>query len=199
MHRKFWIFLLTALLSALVLTGGVLAVAAPMAKPVPRVPLAPADLAPTYWLTVTTTSDAGGSDPNSERCETHSPCTLRRAINEARWHSAADEVFHIAFAIPDTDPGYDAAHGVWIITVNSDNSGSETHAFRELGTYGQVIVDGTTQPGGRDLADGPRIILRGDNEKGAFTLTGGRNVIRGLAFQGFANNMITIPPRTKIW
>ncbi len=193
MHRKFWIFLLTALLSALVLTGGVLAVAAPMAKPVPRVPLAPADLAPTYWLTVTTTSDAGGSDPNSERCETHSPCTLRRAINEARWHSAADEVFHIAFAIPDTDPGYDAAHGVWIITVNSDNSGSETHAFRELGTYGQVIVDGTTQPGGRDLADGPRIILRGDNEKGAFTLTGGRNVIRGLAFQGFANNMITIP------
>jgi len=180
-------------LGALVLTSGVLAVAAPLAEPALRAPQAPADLTPTYWLTVTTTSDVGGSDPNSEHCETHSPCTLRRAINEARWHSAADEVFHIAFAIPDTDPDYDAAHGVWIITVNSDNSGSETHAFREFGTYGKVIIDGTTQPGGRALAAGPRIILRGDNKKGAFVLTGGRNVIRGLAFQGFANNMVTIP------
>ena len=193
MVRKLWLIVLS-LLGALVLTGGLLAAASPATAESPAVPAASsADLTPTYWLTVTTTSDEGGSDPNSERCDTHSPCTLRRAINEARWFSASDEVFHIAFDIDDTDPGYDAVNEVWIITVDSDNSGFETHAFREFGVYGQVIIDGTTQPIGRDFSLGPRIILRGDNKKGAFNLTGGRNVIRGLAFQGFANNMVTVP------
>ncbi|HQE93146.1 MAG TPA: hypothetical protein PLH19_11035 [Anaerolineae bacterium] len=191
MYRKLWIVVLS-LLGALLLVSGVLAAAQPVVN-TPVVTQAPAELTPTYWLTVTTTSDEAGSDPNSERCDTHSPCTLRRAIDEARFYSAPGEVFHIAFDIPDTDTGYDAVNAVWIITVDSDNSGFETHAFREFGAYGQVIIDGTTQPIGRDLADGPRVILRGDNKKGAFNLTGGRNVIRGLAFQGFANNMVTIP------
>jgi hypothetical protein len=192
MYRKLWLIVLSWL-GALVLTGGVLAAASSTAVGVPALPQTPADLTPTYWLTVTTTSDEGGSDPNSERCDTYSPCTLRRAINETHYYSAPGEVFHIAFDISTGDPGYDAVNEVWIITVDSDNSGFETHAFREFGTYGQVIIDGTTQPIGRDLADGPRIILRGDNKKGAFDLTGGWNVIRGLAFQGFANNMVTIP------
>ena len=191
MHRRLWIMALVWI-GALLLVSGVMAAAQPAASE-PAAPQAPGDLTPTYWLTVTTTSDVGGSDPNSERCDTHSPCTLRRAINEAHWYSAPGQVFHIGFDIPTGDPGYDAVNGVWIITVNSDNSGFETHAFREFGTYGQVIIDGTTQPGGRALIEGPRIVLRGDNKKGAFNLTGGRNVIRGLAFQGFANNMVTIP------
>ncbi len=193
MYRRLWILVLT-LLGTLLLVGGVLAAAQPAGHELPRIVAAsPADLTPTYWLTVTTTSDVGGSDPNNERCNTHSPCTLRRAINEARSYSAPGQVFHIGFDIPAGDPGYDAGNGVWIITVNSANSGFETHAFREFGVYGKVIIDGTTQPGGRALTVGPRIVLRGDNKKGAFNLTGGRNVIRGLAFQGFANNMVTIP------
>ncbi len=191
MYRKLWILALT-LIGALLFVSGVVTAARPAAM-ASAAPQAPADLTPTYWLTVTTTSDVGGSDPNGERCDTHSPCTLRRAINEARYYSAPGQVFHIGFDIPNTDPGYDVVNGVWIIAVNSDNSGFETHAFREFGVYGKVIIDGTTQPGGRALTVGPRIVLRGDNKKGAFNLTGGRNVIRGLAFQGFANNMVTIP------
>ncbi len=191
MNRKFCL-VAGAFLIALALTAGVLATL-PATAGAPTAPQAPADPTPTYWLTVTTTSDVGGSDPNGETCKTHSPCTLRRAINEARLYSAPGEVFHIGFDIPAGDPGYDAVNGVWTITVNSDNSGFETHAFREFGVYGKVIIDGTTQPGGRPFTAGPRIVLRGDNKKGAFNLTGGRNVIRGLAFQGFADNMVTIP------
>ncbi len=191
MHRRLWIMAL-ALMGTLLLVSGMMTVARPVASASAAGQVS-ADLTPTYWLTVTTTSDVGGSDPNSERCETYSPCTLRRAINEAHYYSAPGQVFRIGFDIPTGDPGYDAGNGVWIITVNSDNSGFETHAFRDFGTYGKVIIDGTTQPGGRALTVGPRIVLRGDNKKGAFNLTGGRNVIRGLAFQGFANNMITIP------
>ncbi|MDY7080122.1 MAG: hypothetical protein SXV54_24845 [Chloroflexota bacterium] len=146
-------------------------------------------LTPTDFITVTSTSDDGGM---SERCDTVTPCTLRRAINQVRWHSAPGRVFRIAFDIETSDPGYDVDKDVWIIEVDSDNT-SETFAFREFGTYGQVIVDGTTQPIGRDLSVGPRIILRGDNRKGAFNLTGGSNVVRGIAFQGFGDNMVQIP------
>jgi parallel beta-helix repeat protein len=147
-------------------------------------------ITPTDFITVTSTSDDGGL---SERCETQSPCTLRRAINQVRWHSSGSRVFLIAFDLDTDDPGYDPDNEVWVFEVDSDNSGSEVYAYREFGTYGQVIIDGTTQPIGRDLADGPRIILRGDNNKGAFTLTGGDNVIRGLAFQGFGDRMVSVP------
>jgi hypothetical protein len=146
-------------------------------------------LTPTDFITVTSTDDGGGM---SERCNTHSPCTLRRAINQVRWYSNPGRVFRIAFDLETGDPGYDAGHGVWVIDVDSDST-SETFAFREFGRYGQVIVDGTTQPIGRDLSIGPRVVLRGDNKKGAFNLTGGNNVVRGLAFQGFADNTVHIP------
>lgn len=171
---------------ALLLSEGLLAAPAS-----PATTTAATDLAPTHWLTVTTTSDKGGMN---ERCETHSPCTLRRAVNEIRYHSFDDPkpVYHVAFDIPETDPGYDAVNGVWIIQLDSTQT-NEPFIFRDFGSHGHVIIDGTTQPGGRDLADGPRIILRGDNRKGVFTLTGGRNVIRGLAFQGFGDNVISIP------
>ena len=79
-----------------------------------------------------------------------------------------------------------------MIDVDSSKS-SGIFAFRDFGTYGHLIIDGTTQPVGRDLGIGPRIILRGDNDKGALTLTGGSNIIRGLAFQGFGDRMISVP------
>jgi hypothetical protein len=149
----------------------------------------PLDLVPTDVITVTSTLDDGGM---SERCDSHSPCTLRRALNEARWYSDPGKVFHITFDLGTGDPGYDGDHEVWIIEVDSSAT-SEKYAFRSFGTHGQVIVDGTTQPIGRDPNVGPRVILRGDNAKGAFNLTGGRNVVRGLAFQGFGDEMVNIP------
>ncbi|HOU16152.1 MAG TPA: hypothetical protein PKZ84_23865, partial [Anaerolineae bacterium] len=73
MYRKLWVLVFT-LLGTLLLVGGVLAAAQPAEHRLSRAVVAsPADLTPTYWLTVTTTSDVGGSDPNSERCDTHSP------------------------------------------------------------------------------------------------------------------------------
>jgi hypothetical protein len=148
-----------------------------------------AELTPTEFITVTSTEDDGGM---SGRCDTQSPCTLRRAINQARFHSSPSKVFRIAFDLTTGDPRYDSDQGVWIIDVDSDNT-SETFAFRTFGTHGQVIIDGTTQPIGRDLSTGPRVILRGDNEKGAFNLTGGNNEVRGLGFQGFGDQMVYIP------
>lgn len=189
MHRKLWLLGLIVV-GTLLFAGGVLVLVgkAPVTA-APVVPQTPVDLAVTDYITVTSTSDDGGM---SERCDTASPCTLRRAINQVRWYSSASKVFRIAFDIGTGDAGYDAAHQVWIIDVDSANT-SETFAFRAFGTYGRVIVDGTTQPVGRDLSAGPRIILRGDNDKGAFNLTGGRNVVRGLAFQAFGDNMLQIP------
>ncbi len=151
-------------------------------------------LTPTQFITVTSTGDGGGL---SERCETDSPCTLRRAINQVRYHQSDDETYQISFNIPITDTGYDSDNGVWLIEVDSDRSGSETYAFREFGSYGHVIVDGTTQPDYDGLRpDSPRIVLRGDNRKGALNLTGGYNVVRGLAFQGFGDNMIYVADDT---
>ena len=189
MYRKMWLLSLTFVV-ALLLVGGVLALT--RKTPVSAAPLdpqAPADLPITDYITVTSTSDDGG---DSQRCDTASPCTLRRAINQVRWYSSPSKVFRIGFDIDTNDSGYDGVNGVWIIDVDSDNT-FETFAFRAFGTHGRVIVDGTTQPIGRDLGDGPRIILRGDNDKGAFNLAGGSNVVRGLAFQAFGDNTVYVP------
>jgi hypothetical protein len=201
MSHKLWQIALATLLA--LLTVGVLVVAAQVVDGPPPTNssrsadgnvqsyagAAETELTPTDFITVTSTDDGGGM---SERCDTHAPCTLRRAINQVRWYSASSRVFRIGFDLETSDSGYDAEHGVWVIEVDSSNS-SDTFAFREFGRYGQVIVDGTTQPIGRDLNIGPRVILRGDNEKGAFILTGGKNVVRGLAFQGFGDQMVNVP------
>lgn len=142
----------------------------------------------TTVITVTSTGDDGG---NSQTCST-TPCTLRRAINQARGLGAAARPVLIAFDLPFADPGYDPSD-VWLIQVNSANSGAEVFAFRDFGTSGRVIIDGETQPRGRAWSSGPRIFLRGDNAKGAFTLTGGNDVIRWLAFQGFGDRMVSVP------
>ena len=202
MHRKLWKIVLAASLTFIAL-GVVVAVAK---EPAPgrsinlrvgqsvrqedRTIIDGTELIPTRFLTVTSTSDEGG---NNERCEQGHPCTLRRAINEVRYNQYDKEAYRIAFNIGTKDPGYDAVNEAWVIRVDSDHSGSEVFAFRDLGTHGHVLIDGTTQPVGRDLRVGPRIILRGDNDKGAFTLTGGDNVVRGLGFQGFGDRMISVP------
>jgi hypothetical protein len=147
-------------------------------------------LTPTRFLTVTSTSDEVGN--KSERCDQVVTCTLRRAINEVRYYQFDNEAYRIAFDLDTSDPGYDAANGVWVIEVDSSRS-DEDFAFRRLGSHGHVLIDGTTQPIGRDLSIGPRIMLRGDNQKGTLSLTGGNNIVRGLAFQGFGGWMVSVP------
>jgi hypothetical protein len=202
MNHRLWKIVLVVLLSLLLL-GAVVAVAQEPASPTLAGPqpsissnpgarsiAARVQLTPTRFLIVTSTSDEVGSI--SERCEQVLTCTLRRAINEVRYYQYDDETYLISFDLDTDDLGYDAANGVWVIDVDSSRSDG-VFAFRDLGTYGHVIIDGTTQPIGRDLGVGPRVVLRGDNDKGALTLTGGDNVIRGLAFQGFGDNMVSVP------
>ena len=201
MSRRLWQVLVTTLFAFLAV-GGLVAFARFEDGPCPAGSLevtgtaeagakgGQAELTPTDFITVTSTDDSGGM---SGRCDNESPCTLRRAINQVKWYSAPSKVFRIAFDLGTGDPRYNSDHGVWIIDVDSDNSGFETFAFREFGSYGHVIIDGTTQPIGRDLSMGPRVILRGDNEKGAFLLKGGNNVVRGLGFQGFGNEVVYVP------
>jgi len=202
MNRRFWQIVFVSLLTLLWL-GAVVALAqgpSVLVLDSPRTSrgesseghliAAQTQLTPTRFLTVTSTSDEVGSV--SERCNQVVTCTLRRAINEVRYYQFDDETYRIAFDLDISDPGYDPANGIWVIEVDSDNS-DINFAFRDFGTYGHVLIDGTTQPIGRSLGIGPRIVLRGDNQKGALTLTGGDNIIRGLAFQGFGDRMVSVP------
>ncbi|HHJ06637.1 MAG TPA: hypothetical protein ENK24_03975, partial [Anaerolineae bacterium] len=191
MKRKLWqLTTIIFLLLSIGVTGVVLAAPTQPAQGANNGDLP----APAYTydrvITVASSSDDGGVNSRCEQVAADQ-CTLRRAINEVRYHQYDYKSYLIRFNIPTSDSGYDAAHQVWIIAVDSDNSGSNQFAFRDFGVYGHVIIDGDTQPAGR--SDGPRIILRGDNNKGAFTLTGGYNTIRGLAFQGFGDRVVSIP------
>lgn len=169
MDRKLWQVAL-AVLMGLLLTG--IEVAA----------LGPNDTT----ITVNSTAD-DYHDGKSKKCSAYptEPCTLRRAINQAYSFSNGNRPVTIAFDIPPTDAGYDAGLGVWKIQL----SGTTLYDLREL--YGQTIIDGSTQPGGRN--DGPKIIIDGQgNKNNGFILRQGNNMVRGLAMQGFKNSHITI-------
>lgn len=186
MNRKFYFIIA---LATLVFSGMVAAIAQGAVSPIETVPItAPLSIQATTYITVTTTQDAGGM---SEKCsDAGKTCTLRRAVNQARALPPASLPVRIGFNIPTSDSGYDAANQVWVIQLSSTQT-SEPFIMRDFGTNGKIIVDGSTQPVGR--AAGPRIVLRGDNNKGVFTLTGGNNVIRGLAFQGLGDRMVSVP------
>jgi hypothetical protein len=137
-------------------------------------------------ITVNTTADFA-SDGFSKTCA-NSPadeCTLRRAINEAHNVDAAQRPVYIEFDIPTTDAGYDAALQVWKIEV----AGISSQDLREL--YGQTIIDGRTQPGGR--ADGPKIVVDGlGNHNYGLILRQNGNEVYGLAMQRFSTAHISI-------
>ena len=187
MHRKFWILSLTVVSACLLLSGVIV-------------------------LTQKTPGD-GGPGGSADACRSRYHRLHHRHQHQRRWRyraSAAIPSVRVrcagrsikragihrrvrSSASPSTSaPAMSdmmrftrCGLSMWTAT-----SASETFAFRDFGTYGRVIVDGTTQPIGRDLAVGPRIILRGDNDKGAFNLAGGNNVVRGLAFQAFGDNVV---------
>jgi len=138
------------------------------------------------YITVTSTDD-DYTDGKSKKCSDvpADQCTLRRAINQAYPLGTASRPVYIEFDIPTSDPGYNATLQVWKIQL----SGSSLYDLREL--YGQTILDGSTQPGGRTT--GPKIIVDGlDNHTNGFILRQSDNEVRGLAFQNFENTHITI-------
>jgi uncharacterized protein DUF4214/beta-propeller repeat-containing protein/all-beta uncharacterized protein/parallel beta helix pectate lyase-like protein len=77
----------------------------------------------------------------------------------------------IVFNIPTNDPGYDAATGVWTITLGSSGLPTITDP---------VTIDATTQP---SYAGTPRIELNGTNVNrvALIGITSGNSVVRGLA------------------
>lgn len=149
----------------------------------------PVQITATSYITVTTTYDDYTDGP-SKKCSDVPPdeCTLRRAINQAHTYTEGQRPVAIIFNIPVTDAGYISTTevpGAWKIEIN----GTSSYDLREL--YGQTIVDGSTQPGGR--TDGPKIIIDGlDNHNRGFILRQDENVLRGLAMQNFEDTHVSV-------
>ena len=115
---------------------------------------------------------------------------LRRAIVEARLLGDAERPVLIAFNIPEDEAeGWDSALDIWKIEINS--SLIETTIFRRLN--GDIIIDGSTQPGGRSA--GPKILIvgPGTGQKDGLVVgdvAGDNNhVIRGLGFQNLKTHI----------
>jgi hypothetical protein len=146
----------------------------------------------TYNTTITVTSGSDPDDSKSKTCASEPVCTLRRAIVESRGLSAGQLPVLIDFDIPE-DPaeGYDSGLGVWEIEVYNT---TDLYAFRRL--KGQVTIDGSTQPGGRPVGQGPKIIIIGPGSGQKTGLLVGdvagddTNVIRGIGMQNFGTHII---------
>jgi uncharacterized membrane protein len=127
------------------------------------IPAAPARAA---TFTVTTTADSGAG-------------SLRNAIQQAQSSPGSDT---IAFAIG----GSPDANGVWKITVSS--------ALPTLdGTGGAIIIDGSTQAGGR--TSGPNVYLDytgGTSGVSGLTISSSGNTIREIGIINFTDSGILI-------
>ncbi|RRR75109.1 MAG: hypothetical protein EI684_05500 [Candidatus Viridilinea halotolerans] len=135
--------------------------------------------APNYtFQTIITVNSTDDPDTSPSTTCASNPCTLRRAIAQARLVPAEQRPVLIAFNIPASGPGYNAALGVWRIDLNS----AASNAFQRM-EGGQIVIDGTTQPGGR--ANGPKIFVRGQNTQHILIVDSRDNMIRGLGLQGF--------------
>ena len=153
----------------------------------------PAQPGSTLATPVTTITVTSGTDPdtsNSSTCLNATPCTLRRAVNQARILPANQRPVLIAFDIPqDAAEGYDAVLQIWKIQFSGIST--DQAAVRYLN--GNIIIDGSTQPGGR--SSGPKIFLVGpgtgqyDGLKLGSTQTDNANEIRGLGFQMFKTHI----------
>lgn len=176
---SFAIWLLTVLLVTTLLAGYTGQVAAQHA----------ADPTPVTIITVNSGTDPDTSD--SRTCLTYTPCTLRRAVIQARNLPANQKPVRIAFNIPATSAeGYNSSLQIWKIQFSGISSTTNA-ALRYLN--GDIIIDGTTQPGGR--TNGPKIILVGpgtgqwDGLKLGETQLQNNNIIRGFAFQNFKTHI----------
>jgi hypothetical protein len=200
MNHKSWQIVLITLLTLLALSVVVVVAKEPEPQdeiglpavsddPGGRSVAARAAYTPTTVITVTSSAD-DPADGNSKKCSDVEPgeCTLRRAINQAYPLSAGERPVAIVFDIPITDSEYISTTeipGAWKITLG----GTTAQALRDL--YGETIVDGSTQPTGRD--NGPRIIIDGqDNKNYGFILRQDGNQVRGVAMQNFKTAHISV-------
>jgi hypothetical protein len=89
----------------------------------------------------------------------------------------------VRFNLDTSDPGYDAETGTWLFEVTS--AGTSGNLPEVEG--GEVIIDGTTQPGGR--TDGPPIVIDGSPLTIGSTLPSSNYIVRGLLL---LNNTLTV-------
>ena len=166
--------------------AGVIAMPTPPAPPTAGAPTSytpvqarpvPARPSFTFQTTITVNSTADPDTSLSTTCSSN-PCTLRRAIVQARALPAAQRPVLINFNIPTSDSGYNSTLNVWRIDLDPASS----NTFRRL-DGGQIVIDGTTQPGGR--SNGPKIFVRGRNNQHILIVNDRENSIRGLGLQGF--------------
>jgi hypothetical protein len=155
----------------------------------------PQDVAPTAVFTVTNTLDI------TDISQKDSPPagSLRAAIENSQNAAAANGgVYSIVFNIPTSDPGYNAATGVYTIQPLSENVPNSLDYFALPPINYAVTIDGYTQPGAS-----PNTLTAGDNAKIVIQIDGGKattpggaglvpfddsgTVIRGLAFTGWTN------------
>jgi len=113
-------------------------------------------------------------------------CTLRRAVLEAGVRPDADRPITIAFDIPTSDPNYDPALELWEVQIDSSFIWEIDRRFIS-DDGGQVTIDGSSQPTGRD--DGPRIMINTNSENNplfgrSLEVRTSNNVIRDLGFKG---------------
>jgi len=131
-------------------------------------------------ITVTTTEDLDTSLSATCVDNPGDPCTLRRAIVQAR--ESTNKPVTIAFDLPTSDNGYDNTNQVWVFEFSG--IGSELR-----NPNGQVIIDGTTQSdntGARPTTSGPAVFIRGTPTANQFTnivFDGDGNELRGVGFQ----------------
>lgn len=187
--------LIAVLIAALALVGLLAALpvqaravpANPIGAPRPDEPLIAAP-AYTYTTVITVTSGRDLDTSMSTTCST-SPCTLRRAIVQARNVSVGQRPVLIRFNIPTTETqSYSSTLGIWHIYLLST---ADVSVLRRLN--GNIVIDGSTQPGGR--ATGPKIFLVGpttgqkDGPVVGDVAGNDGHVIRGLGFQNFGTHM----------
>ncbi len=103
-------------------------------------------------------------------------CTLRRALIEAGARPAGDRPITIKFGLASNDPGYDSVTDTWTLTI--DDSLVLKNSLSSVEKNGQVIIDGSTQPGGR--MDGPKIMV--NTKDHSLEIEKSDNIIRGLGF-----------------
>lgn len=148
---------------------------------IPAVTYADPPEPPASYVTVITVTSAADPTTSPTTCAAApaDQCTLRRAIVQANALSAAQRPALIAFNIPTSDAGYNAA-GYWKIAFSATDV--------PIVKGGGVTLDGTTQPGGR--ADGPKIVLFRSGTGTAYKIlhlgelqSEGQYIARGLGFQ----------------
>jgi len=113
-------------------------------------------------------------------------CTLRRAVLEAGVRPDSDRPIRILFNIPTSDPNYDPTLETWEVQIDSSFIWEIDRRFLP-DDGGQVTIDGSSQPIGRN--DGPRIMVNtnsDNNEIGGRSLEvrTSNNTIRDLGFKG---------------